>query len=81
METPDAIGNVPDGVYARIPIGDLTVEQARGAVEDDTFWDQTMPAVLHAFPQLTRSDYEQLTVFQHRLFVEFVSNEEPDGDA
>lgn len=61
----------PNGVYARIAVQDLRLSEAYEAVEDVSYWNQTMPAVLYHF-NITLTDYEQLTVYQHRLLVEYL---------
>ena len=58
VERPDT----PTGIYARIPISDLSIGEAYEQVEDPTFWDETMPAVLFHF---SISDYWGLKVHEH----------------
>ena len=58
--------------HARIPIADLTLTEARDLVDDDSFWWDTMAAVLHRFPQITVEAYWGLTVREHRLLVDYL---------
>jgi len=60
-----------EGIYARIPISELTLEDAYAAVEDVSYWDETMPVVLHQF-NIGVGDYYKLTVHQHRLLVDYL---------
>ncbi len=71
-----------EGVYARIPIGDLSLEDAYAAVDDVTFWDETMPPILYHF-KMGVADYYQLTVGQHRLLYDFLIRQGviDDGDS
>ncbi len=55
-----------EGVFARIPIQDLTLGEAVNSVDDASYWDRTMPAVLY-FYKMAVADYWGLTVYQHRL--------------
>ena len=63
-----------EGIYARIPIAELTLEDAYQATEDASFWDATMPPVLFHY-QLSVADYYKLTVYQHRLLVDYLANQ------
>lgn len=63
---------VEPGVYAKIRIDELTVADAYQAVEDPSFWDETMPPVLYHY-RLSLEDYERLTVYQHRLLCEWLA--------
>lgn len=55
--------NSPDpGVYARIPIADLTIAEAYEQVDDPSFWDETMPPILFHY---SISDYWALRVHEH----------------
>ena len=58
--------------HARIPIADLTLAEAADVVEDDTWWWDTMPPILHQFPQITPAGYWELTVREHRLLVDYL---------
>lgn len=49
-------------MYARIPISDLTIGEAYEQVEDPTFWDKTMPAILFHY---SIADYWSLRVHEH----------------
>lgn len=63
------MGDVPDGVYARIPISDLTIGEAYEQVEDPSFWDTTMAPILFYF---SVSDYWGLKVHEHGRLYEFL---------
>lgn len=70
---------VEEGVYARIPIHDLTVGEAYEQVEDPSFWDDTMPAILYHYSVV---DYWALRVIEHRrLYDWLVEQELISGDA
>ena len=58
--------------HARIPIADLTLTEARDLVDDDSFWWDTMAAVLHRYPQIGPATYWELTVREHRLLVDYL---------
>lgn len=60
------------GAYARIPILDLTLEEAKDIVEDGSFFDNTRLAVLFHFPQIGLDDYWQLRVGDHYEIVRFL---------
>lgn len=68
------MAEAPNGVYARIPIDELTLTDAYEAVEDASYFDLTMPAVLYHY-SLTLEDYGRLTVYQHRLLVDFLEQQ------
>ena len=65
------MGDSPNGVYARIPVQDLRLSEAYETVEDASYWDETMPAVLYHY-NLTLEGYGELTVYQHRLLVDYL---------
>ena len=58
-----------DGIYARIPIGELSIEEAYDQVEDPSFWDDTMPAIMFHF---SVGDYWKLRVVEHRRLYDFL---------
>ena len=60
-----------EGVYARIPIGELTLLEAVEQVDDSSWWDDTMAPILY-FYKMSVDDYWSLTVKQHRSLVEFL---------
>lgn len=60
------------GVYARISIDELTLADAYQAVEDPSWWDETMPPILYHY-RLSIEDYGRLTVFQHRLLYDWLA--------
>ena len=69
-----------EGIYARIPIGELTLEDAYSAVDDVTFWDESMPQILYHF-HIGVDDYYRLSVYQHRLLYDFLIRQGViDGD-
>ncbi len=57
--------------YARVPLGDVRLEDAKDAVEDPTWFYRTMPHVLFHF-RLTPSEYWALRVHEHGLMVDFL---------
>lgn len=61
----------PNGVYARFKVQDLRLSEAYEVVDDASYFDHTMPAVLYHF-NLSLEDYGELTVYQHRLLVDFL---------
>jgi hypothetical protein len=63
---------VPEGVYARIPISDLTIGEAYEQVEDPSFWDETMPALLFHF---SITDYWGLRVIDHRRLWDWLAQQ------
>ena len=71
-----------DGIYARIPIAELTLAEAVDQVDDPSWWDNQMAPVLY-FYKMSVGDYWSLTVKQHRLLVEFLekSGLVKDGDS
>ena len=71
-----------EGIYVRIPINEVTLEDAYAAVEDVAFWDETMPPILYHFKGIGVADYYRLTVGQHRLLYDFlVGNGVIDADS
>lgn len=65
---------MPDeGVYARIPVAELSLSDAYAAVDDVSFWDETMPLLLDHF-KIGLDDYYKLTVYQHRLLVDYLAS-------
>lgn len=57
------MGDSPDpGIYARIPIADLSIAEAYEQVDDPSFWDKTMPDILFHF---NVPDYWALRVHEH----------------
>jgi hypothetical protein len=55
---------------AKIPIGDLTLEEAYNQVEDPSYWSETMPVVLFHF---SIGDYWQLRVSEHAALLDFLT--------
>ena len=54
---------------AKIPIGQLTLEEARGVVEDPSYWVDTLPVVLFHY---SVSDYWGLTVDEHNSLIDYL---------
>lgn len=44
----------------------------RYAVDADAFWAESMPLILEAYPQITVSDYWNLTVSEHQELLDFL---------
>ena len=73
MADEQSMGDSPqEGIWIRIPLDECTLLDAYNLVEDPSFWDETMPAILHFF-NLTLDGYYDLTVKQHRLLYEFLN--------
>ena len=72
MAESKSMGDSPDGLYARIPIADITISEAAGLVDDPSFWSDTRPLILFHFPQITLSSYWELSVGDHRDLYEFL---------
>jgi hypothetical protein len=64
MTTDLSIGDVPEGIYIRTLITDVSLAEAYEQVEDPSFWDETMPPIL--FHYSLGKDYWSLTVLEHR---------------
>lgn len=60
-----------EGVYVRIPLPDCLLSDAMNLVDDPSYWEDTMPAVLLHY-RMTLPDYWSLTVHQHRLLVDYL---------
>lgn len=67
----DDLALTAEPVFARISLSDLTLAEARGAVEDATFWDETRMPILFWF-HVPVDEYESLTVGTHREMVEYL---------
>jgi hypothetical protein len=60
------------GIFARIPLNDVTLAEAADLVDDKGAWfRETRIPVLFHFSQVT--DYWSLTVGDHREMVDFLS--------
>jgi hypothetical protein len=70
-----SIGKIPDGIYARIPLVELTIAEAYGQVEDPSFWVETRALILFNFPQIRVEDYWGLTVGDHRELYDFLAGQ------
>lgn len=64
--------DLPDGIYARIPLNDLTLAEAVGQVEDPSFWHDTRIAILAHFSQIRIDEYWDLTVGDHRALCDWL---------
>jgi hypothetical protein len=65
--------SVPDGIYARIPLGEVTLTEACDLVEDKGEWFHTTRiAVLFYFSQVTVDGYWNLSVGTHGQMVDFL---------
>lgn len=78
----DDVSRGDDGIYAKIPLVDLTLAEACDQVEDDSFWHRTRVAILAHFPQVGLNDYWDMTVGDHRdLYDWLVAKGEIDGES
>lgn len=66
MTADSSIGDIPDGLYARIPLVDMTLAEAADMVEDPSFWYRTRLPILDRFPQIRLDEYWSLSVGDHR---------------
>jgi hypothetical protein len=67
------MADVPDGIYARIPLADVTLAEACDLVEDKGAWfHATRIVVLFHFPQVTVDGYWDLSVGIHRQMMDFL---------
>ena len=85
MVTWDKKGNheqKPEGeepIFARVSLSDLTLAEARGAVDDASYFDQTRMAILFHF-HVPVGEYESLTVGDHADMVDFLVKRGHLGD-
>lgn len=70
MADDTSTGNPP---YARIPLADVTLAEAKDLVEDATFFENTRLAVLFHFPQISFDDYWSLPVGEHAMICVFLN--------
>lgn len=63
------MSETPEGIYARIPLHELSLSEAANVVDDPAFWHDTMPTILFHF---SVGDYWQLTVGEHRRLYDFL---------
>lgn len=63
------MADVPDGLYARIPLGEVTLAEAVGVVDDPAWFYDTMAPILFHF---TVFDYWVLTVADHRRLFDYL---------
>lgn len=61
-----------EGVFARIPLADVTLAEAKDLVDDSTWFEQTRIPVLYHFPQVTIDGYWDLSVGDHRELVRYL---------
>lgn len=63
----------PEGIFARIPLIDMTLAEACDKVADKGAWFyETRILVLYHFSQVTVNDYWDLSVGDHRSMVDFL---------
>jgi hypothetical protein len=70
---------VPEGIYARIRLVDLTIAEASEQVEDASFWTDTRPLILYHYPQVTLDGYWDLKVGDHQELYDFLKARGLDG--
>jgi hypothetical protein len=65
--------DLPEGIYARIPLDDVILAEACDLVDDKGVWFHTtrIPVLFH-FSQVRVDDYWNLTVGDHREMVLFL---------
>ena len=62
-----------EGIFARIPLNDVTLAEARDLTEDDgVFFEASMPAILFHYSQIALEDYWSLTVGDHRRLFDWL---------
>jgi len=61
-----------EGIFARIPLTEVTLTEAAGLVEDPSYFESTRIAVLFHFPQVSLDGYWSLTVGDHRDMVDYL---------
>lgn len=66
------MSETPEGIYARIPLVDVTLDEARHLVEDASWFDRTRIPILFHFSQVGVDDYWSLRVGDHRDMVDFL---------
>ena len=59
--------------FVKVPPDLCPLSLAYQAVDDPSYWDTTMPAILF-FYKMSVADYWSLTVYQHRLLWEWLVN-------
>ena len=62
----------PQGIFGRIPLADLTLDEARDLVEDASWFDRMRMPILFHFPQVGVDDYWQLRVGTHGEMVAYL---------
>lgn len=68
-----ALAYVPPPDYVLVPVADMTItESAQKTVDGDAYYLHSMPAILHYYPGLTRTEYWELTVAEHHTLYEWV---------
>lgn len=70
MDTPTEAVK-PTG-FARIPVLDLSLAEAREVIEDSSWFDKTRMPVLFHFPQVTVDGYWDLKVKDHTEMVAYL---------
>lgn len=56
---------------AKVPLGDVRLEDAKDAVEDSSWFFITMPPVLFHY-RLSIAEYWALRTYEHRLMVDYL---------
>jgi hypothetical protein len=66
----------PEGepVFARVPLSELTLAEARSVVDDASYFDDTRIPILFWF-HVPVNEYEDLTVGTHAEMVQFLTLE------
>lgn len=60
------------GIFGRIPLAELTLDEARSIVEDASWFDRMRMPILFHFPQVGVDDYWSLRVGDHRNMVDYL---------
>lgn len=68
----ESLSTEENGVYARIPLADVTLAEAADIVEDPSFFVTTRVAILFHFPQVDVEGYWGLSVGDHREFYDYL---------
>ena len=61
-----------EGIFAKIPLQDVTLLEAADLVNDPSFFEDTRIPILFHFPQVGLADYWDLKVGDHRLMVDYL---------
>lgn len=63
---------VEQGLFARIPLDDVTLEEARALVDDPSFFESTRISILANFT-VRVDEYWNLRVGDHREMVDYLT--------